>query len=172
MIKAILSILVCSYCVSIFASPVQMVARVGATTPISSYSPGRKQLKSVVRKNTQASENRLFIAKSNLLTEGNVKSRKVSLWNLMQPIFIVGPGRKSFVWLKQNEAYLKKINAVGVIVNVSSHHQYQELNHNFGLSLLPINADALARRLGIHHYPVLITSHFIAQKGDQNVFSS
>ncbi|MGT1662826.1 PFL_4695 family integrating conjugative element protein, partial [Salmonella enterica subsp. enterica serovar Typhimurium] len=56
------------------------------------------------------------------------------------------------------------LNAVGYVVNVASKAAWDDLQHQAnGLELLPVSGSDLAVRLGISHYPVLISEKGLEQ---------
>ena len=59
---------------------------------------------------------------------------------------------------------LQRLRAVGLVVQVDSIAGLEQLRALAkGLTLSPVAADDLAKRLGIRHYPVLITATAIEQ---------
>lgn len=77
----------------------------------------------------------------------------------LTPLFLVGDDDRSRAWLKQRRATLQQLHAVGLVVNVASPEALAALRHLApGLMLSPASGDDLAQRLGLRHYPVLITS--------------
>jgi integrating conjugative element protein (TIGR03765 family) len=104
-----------------------------------------------------------YTEQSKNLTPGKVKSQTVNIKNLHQPIFIIGSDEKSLNWLDKYHSQLKKINAIGFIVNLKNPDEYKKISGKYKLPLFPINGDALADKFNIHHYPVLISQHRIEQ---------
>ncbi|MEN1398766.1 integrating conjugative element protein [Pseudomonas aeruginosa] len=77
----------------------------------------------------------------------------------LTPLFLVGDDDRSRAWLRQQQAALHDIQAVGLVVNVASADALASLRRLApGLMLSPVSGDDLAGRLGIRHYPVLITA--------------
>lgn len=77
----------------------------------------------------------------------------------LTPLFLVGDDDRSRAWLRQRQTALHDIQAVGLVVNVASAEALASLRHLApGLMLSPVSGDDLAGRLGIRHYPVLITA--------------
>ena len=77
----------------------------------------------------------------------------------LTPLFLVGDDDRSRAWLRQRRAALRELRAVGLVVNVASPEALAALRRLApGLTLSPVSADDLAQRLGIRHYPVLITA--------------
>jgi integrating conjugative element protein (TIGR03765 family) len=77
----------------------------------------------------------------------------------LTPLFLVGDDDRSRAWLRQRRAALQELRAVGLVVNVATPEALVALRRLApGLMLSPIAGDDLAQRLGIRHYPVLITA--------------
>ena len=77
----------------------------------------------------------------------------------LTPLFLVGDDDRSRAWLKQRGKDLQALRAVGLVVNVATPEALAALRRLApGLVLLPVSGDDLAQRLGIKHYPVLITA--------------
>jgi integrating conjugative element protein (TIGR03765 family) len=97
------------------------------------------------------------------LTPGEVTRRVIQAPGL-SPIFLVGDDARSRAWLRQRIDTLRKLGAIGLIVNVESSAALDALRRLApGLTLAPTPADDLALRLGLRHYPVLITATGIEQ---------
>ncbi|WP_225422596.1 integrating conjugative element protein [Pseudomonas huaxiensis] len=100
---------------------------------------------------------------SALLTPGPVKARASHMPGL-PAFFLVGDDVRSRSWLKQRLPTLQRLNAVGIVVQVSSTKALKDLRALApGLTLSPASADDLAQRLGLKHYPVLISGSAIEQ---------
>lgn len=97
------------------------------------------------------------------MTPGRVEARSLALAG-MTPVFLVGDDALSRDWLAQRRAELLRINATGLVVNVSDSAALRELQSQVpGLTLLPASASDIARRLQLTHYPVLITDRGLSQ---------
>ena len=80
------------------------------------------------------------------------------------PIFVIGGDQESIEWAKQNSVYLKKINAIGMVTNVGSAQDIQDLEDKTGLSpLIPANMQGLSSLVGTTHYPFLIQDGWVLQ---------
>jgi len=112
---------------------------------------------------TPASEADMLPVRSSKLTPGTVTRRAIEAPGL-RPFFVVGDDELSQTWLRRNTASLLERGAVGLVVNVET---LQALNRLRALvpdvSLSPVSGDDLAERLGLHHYPALITATGIEQ---------
>lgn len=109
------------------------------------------------------SEGHMLPVRSTLLTPGTVENRVIEAPGL-NPLFLVGDDERSRTWLRRHAERLRRLNAVGLVVNVESQTALDALRRlGPGLVLSPVAADDLARRLGIRHYPVLVTATGIEQ---------
>jgi len=109
------------------------------------------------------SEADLLPVRSTLLTPGVVERRVIQAPGL-RPLFLIGDDERSHQWLGQRGDLLRELGAIGLVVNVDSPVALDELRRSAqGLILSPVSADDLAGRLGIRHYPVLITATGIEQ---------
>lgn len=97
------------------------------------------------------------------LTPGNVDAKTLHLPG-MTPIFLIGDDELSRKWLQLRLSSLVQLNALGLVVNVSSESGLDALSKLAGgLKLLPVSGSDLAKRLGLSHYPVLLTEKGIEQ---------
>lgn len=104
-----------------------------------------------------------FPVRSDQLTPGHVQGRVINAPGL-QPLFLVGDDESSKAWLSQRFEQLQHLNAVGLVVNVVSAERFSEVQRwGGGLQMVPAPSNELAQRLGIKHYPLLITATAIQQ---------
>ncbi len=97
------------------------------------------------------------------LTPGRVNARSLRLPG-MQPVFIVGDDDLSRQWLLQRAGDLKRLNAMGFVVNVENVQDLQRLKALLPkVSMAPASGSDLARRLQLTHYPLLLTDSGIVQ---------
>jgi integrating conjugative element protein (TIGR03765 family) len=76
-----------------------------------------------------------------------------------RPVFLVGDDETSHRWLKANQARLKAMGASGLAVQVETAEALARLRARIpGVPLSPVCGDDLAKRLGISHYPALIST--------------
>ncbi|AHG19471.1 hypothetical protein Z042_07450 [Chania multitudinisentens RB-25] len=101
--------------------------------------------------------------RSRVLTPGAVNAHNVDLPG-MAPLFLIGDDELSHRWLAARLSVLQQLGATGLVVNVDSVAAWRALQARApGLTLSPVSGDDLARRLGLAHYPVLITAERIEQ---------
>ena len=102
-------------------------------------------------------------ARTPSLTPGKVTPRAIRSPG-MTPFFLVGNDPLSRAWLRQQADVLRNLDAMGLVVNVDTLDELEQLRDSVpGLTLSPVPADELAGRLGLKHYPVLITATEIRQ---------
>lgn len=76
----------------------------------------------------------------------------------------MGDDEYSQAWLRRRADNLQALGAAGLVVNVETAEDLANLRRLVPcLSLSPVSADELARRLGLNHYPVLVTATGIEQ---------
>lgn len=100
----------------------------------------------------------LLPVRSLRLTPGEEPRRLIHASGLV-PLFLLGDDDRSRTWLRQRRAALQELRAAGLVVNVATPEALAALRRLApDLTLSPISGDDLAKRLGIRHYPVLITA--------------
>lgn len=108
-------------------------------------------------------ETAMLPVRSARLTPGTVARRVIEAPGL-QPFFLVGDDATSQAWLRLHADTLRQRNAWGLVVNVETAQALAQLHAIApGLNLSPMSADDLAERLGLRHYPVLVTATGIEQ---------
>lgn len=109
------------------------------------------------------SEADMLPVRSALLSPGKVERQSMDATGL-RPLFLVGDDELSRNWLHQRAGSLRALGAVGLVVNVESAEGLARLRGMApDLTLSPAFGDDLAQRLGIRHYPVLITATDLEQ---------
>lgn len=97
------------------------------------------------------------------MSPGPVQGRVINAPGL-QPLFLLGDDEASRAWLQEHRQELLQLQAVGLVVNVSGPGRMAEVrNWAPGLQMLPTSGTDIAGRLGLRHYPVLITSTTVQQ---------
>lgn len=113
--------------------------------------------------NAAEAEAAMFPVRSTQLSPGEVQHRVIRAPGL-RPLFLIGGDARSRAWLQQRQAALRELGAVGLVVNLESAAALAQLRRlAAGLTLSPASADDLAQRLGLRHYPVLITPTGVEQ---------
>ncbi|EKY3918124.1 integrating conjugative element protein [Enterobacter hormaechei] len=109
------------------------------------------------------SEADMLPVRSERLSPGDEPRRVIQAPGLT-PVFLIGDDERSRAWLLERKAALNEISAIGLVVNVGSAESLAELRKLAPeLTLSPVSGDDLAQRLGLRHYPVLITASGIEQ---------
>ncbi|ATN36806.1 integrating conjugative element protein (plasmid) [Rhizobium sp. ACO-34A] len=109
------------------------------------------------------SEADMLPVRSERLSPGEEPRRVIQAPGLT-PIFLIGDDNRSRSWLGERGEILRDLNAIGLVVNVETPEALAELRKlTGGLTLSPSSGDDLAGRLGLRHYPVLITATGIEQ---------
>lgn len=113
--------------------------------------------------NAADAEAAMLPVRSTQLSPGKVQRRVIRAPGLTA-LFLIGDDERSRAWLRQRQAALRELQAVGLVVNVESMAALTALRRLApGLTLSPASGDDLAQRLGLRHYPVLITSTGVEQ---------
>ena len=109
-------------------------------------------------------ESDMLPVESESLTPGRIEARPLELPAGITPFFLVGDDELSIAWLEQRGDILRSINAVGLIVNVQNESGLARIrNAAPDLELRPVSGNDLAGRVGLSHYPVLVTPTRIEQ---------
>ena len=113
--------------------------------------------------NAADAEAAMLPVRSTQLSPGEVQRRVIRAPGLTA-LFLIGDDERSRAWLLQRQATLRELQAVGLVVNVESMAALTALRRLApGLTLSPASGDDLAQRLGLRHYPVLITATGVEQ---------
>lgn len=124
-----------------------------SSPPISAPSPGDRTF----------SEADMLPVRSARLSPGDEMRRVIQAPGLT-PAFLIGDDERSRAWLHERRAALHELGAIGLVVNVGSAEALAALRELApDLTLSPVSGDDLAQRLGLRHYPVLITATGIEQ---------
>lgn len=100
---------------------------------------------------------------SHKLAPGTVQPISLELTG-MSPLFLIGTDDFSRHWLSQHYENLLAQQAVGLVVNVATQEELNQLRQLAPhLALLPTPADDLSERLNLSHYPALITETGVSQ---------
>lgn len=112
---------------------------------------------------SQLTEAQLLPVISHKWSVGQVEAKTLNLPGAL-PMFLIGSDDISRQWLADKRSVLTKINAIGLVINVNTVEEMQSLRQIVPeLTLMPAPADTLADRLGIYHYPLLLTAEGISQ---------
>lgn len=101
--------------------------------------------------------------RSRRMSPGHVAPQTLNLPGL-SPIFIVGDDPDSARWLSTSADLLRRLRAVGFVVNVETDDRLRRLRAAApGIQLVPAVIDNFATSIGLTHYPALITPTGIEQ---------
>lgn len=105
----------------------------------------------------------IYPVQSSALSPGKVSKQTINVM-LPRPVFIIGDDGLSKQWLTKHAERLAQLHAQGFVVNVASVKAMHLLQSSYSsLKLLALPADSLNQTLGIKHYPVLISQHYLEQ---------
>ncbi|CAM5374067.1 Integrating conjugative element protein OS=Stutzerimonas stutzeri OX=316 GN=N5C32_23055 PE=4 SV=1 [Stutzerimonas stutzeri] len=112
---------------------------------------------------TPADQAAMLPVRSAKLTPGTVARRVIEAPGL-RPLVVIGDDKASRDWLQRHAGSLHERGAVGLVVNVETAQTLARLRALApGVPLAPVAGDDLAERLGLRHYPALITATGIEQ---------
>ncbi len=112
---------------------------------------------------TSVTEAAMLPVRSLALSPGDVQRQVIRAPGL-RPLFLLGDDPRSRAWLRARLPILRDLGAQGLIVQVETPAALAELRALApGLTLSPVPGDDLAARLGLRHYPVLVTATGIEQ---------
>ncbi|EFA4746334.1 integrating conjugative element protein [Escherichia coli] len=98
------------------------------------------------------------------MSPGEVTPRPLQLPGI-GALFLVGDDAYSRAWLQKNAAALRARHAAGMVVNVDDENGLRTLRELApGVAMAPASGSALARRLQLKSYPVLITDNGLSQE--------
>ena len=112
---------------------------------------------------TPMGEAAMLPVRSAKLTPGTVARRVIEAPGL-RPFVVVGDDEASHAWLRRLATSLRERGAVVLVVNVETEQALARLRALApGVPMAPVAGDDLAERLGLRHYPALITATAIEQ---------
>ncbi len=127
------------------------------------HPPSNQKLRATPNKNHQVYFPRVPVV-TPTMSPGKVFSRSIHHPYLSNPIFIVGYDMISLSWLQEHKEKLKQNHAIGIVVNVKTEQQVNQLQQAAGgIEITPVPGTKVAKQLSLAHYPVLISSTLIEQ---------
>ncbi len=138
--------------------PLTVIYDSGDTLPLEPYLPKRAPQEETTTQDT----NRQLPFKLPITTPsmqpGKVTVTPKALRYLQRPLFLVGSDQKSRNWLAEKREQLIRIGAVGLLVEAKDRQEVEAvLAIAEGLRLVPASAEGFAAKLGLSHYPVLLS---------------
>lgn len=111
----------------------------------------------------RVTEANMLPVRAERISPGMVERRPMNAPGL-RPFFMVGDDDLSKKWLEERSEALSAMGAVGMVVDVETSAALSQLRAIVPtLTLLPTPGDDVAGRLGLDHYPVLVTDKSIEQ---------
>lgn len=124
----------------------------------------KKQVKPIPLVKVPYDERSVLPIVSQRLTPGKVEPRLINANGLIRPFFLVGDDEYSYQWLQNRGDILRRLKAVGLIVNAQNEAALKKIRNLIpDITLLPVSGDDIADRFKLAHYPVLITATGIEQ---------
>ena len=138
--------------------PLTVIYDSGDTLPLEPYLPKRASQEEATTQDT----NRQLPFKLPITTPsmqpGKVTVTPKALRYLQRPLFLVGSDQKSRNWLAEKREQLIHIGAVGLLVEAKDRQEVEAvLAIAEGLRLVPASAEGFATKLGLSHYPILLS---------------
>ncbi|NIB39781.1 integrating conjugative element protein [Pseudomaricurvus alkylphenolicus] len=138
--------------------PLTVIYDSGDTLPLEPYLPKRApQEKTTVQGANRQSPFNLPITTPSM-QPGKVTATPKALRYLQRPLFLVGADQESRNWLVEKREQLIRIGAVGLLVEAKDRQEIEAvLAIAEGLRLVPASAESFATKLGLSHYPILLS---------------
>ena len=157
--RGLFGLLCLLFCLGAHArEPLTVIYDSGDTLPLEPYLPKRAPQE----KATTQDANRQLPFKLSITTPsmqpGKVTVTPKALRYLQRPLFLVGADQKSQDWLVEKREQLIRIGAVGLLVEAKDRQEIEAvLAIAEGLRLVPASAEGFATKLGLSHYPILLS---------------
>ena len=138
--------------------PLTVIYDSGDTLPLEPYLPKRApQEKTTTRDAKRQLPFNLPITTPSM-KPGKVTVTPKELRYLQRPLFLVGADQISRGWLIEKREQLIRIGAVGLLVEAKDRQEIEAvLAIAEGLRLVPASAEGFATKLGLSHYPILLS---------------
>ena len=138
--------------------PLTVIYDSGDTLPLEPYLPKRApQEKTTTRDAKRQLPFNLPITTPSM-KPGKVTVTPKALRYLQRPLFLVGADQISRGWLIEKREQLIRIGAVGLLVEAKDRQEIEAvLAIVEGLRLVPASAEGFATKLGLSHYPILLS---------------
>lgn len=138
--------------------PLTVIYDSGDTLPLEPYLPKRApQEKTTVQDAKRQLPFTLPITTPSM-KPGKVTVTPKALRYLQRPLFLVGSDHASRDWLVKKREQLIRIRAIGLLVEAKDRQEVEAvLAVAKGLRLVPASAESFATKLGLSHYPILLS---------------
>jgi len=157
--RGLIGIMCFLLCVGVDArEPLTVIYDSGDTLPLEPYLPKRAPREEVTlqEKKDQLPFNLPITTPS--MQPGKITVTPKALRYLQRPLFLVGADQVSKDWLAEKREQLARIGAVGLLVEAKDRQEVEAvLKIAEGLRLVPASAEGFATRLGLTHYPILLS---------------
>ena len=129
----------------------------GDTLPITPYLPQRVVQQKANPQQQSALPFQLPITTPSM-QPGTVSPTAIDMRYLQQPLFLVGSDHLSKDWLTKKRDSLIAVGAMGLLIEAKAPEDVETmLALAKGLRLVPASAEDFAVRLGLTHYPILLS---------------
>jgi integrating conjugative element protein (TIGR03765 family) len=130
----------------------------GKTSSIRAYLPDIKPVINNKRNSSQEQSPFTLPITTPSMQPGTVTVEPKKLHYLQRPLFLVGADAFSQRWLFNKRDQLKRIGAVGLLIQAKDMAEVETiLQLADGLQLIPASAEGFAKQVGLSHYPVLLS---------------
>ena len=138
--------------------PLTVIYDSGDTLPLAPYLPKRAPQEQITPQNKKDQLPFKVPITAPSMQPGKAKVTPKALRYLQRPLFLVGADQVSRDWLAQRREQLIELGAVGLLVEAKDRHEVEAvLAIAKGLRLVPASAEGFAAKLGLTHYPVLLS---------------
>jgi integrating conjugative element protein (TIGR03765 family) len=157
--RGLFGLLCLLFCLAAHArEPLTVIYDSGDTLPLEPYLPKRApQEKPTAQDASRQLPFKLPITTPSM-QPGKVTVTPKALRYLQRPLFLVGSDQKSRNWLAKKREQLIRIGAVGLLIEAKDRQEIEAvLGIAEGLRLVPASAEGFATKLGLSHYPILLS---------------
>lgn len=135
----------------------------GLTVDINEYITDVKMGEVKPSKENFIDPKKLFSAEDCEFSYGKVQMHKVDESLKEYSFFMIGKDSNSINWAQQNSNYLKQIKAYGIMGQVASQEEIDNLSKRLGLPFITMSTEGLAAQLGTKYYPYLLHNGWVSQ---------
>lgn len=138
--------------------PLTVIYDSGETLPLAPYLPKRAPKKSLNLHEKAAQSPFQLPITTPSMSPGEVTVTPKSLRYLQRPLFLVGADALSKEWLVEKREQLIQVGAVGLLIEAKDRSEVEDiLVLSEGLRVIPASAEGFAAKLGLTHYPILLS---------------
>ncbi len=157
--RGLFGLLCLLFCLGAHArEPLTVIYDSGDTLPLEPYLPKRAPQEKATTQDASRQLPFKFPITTPSMQPGKVTVTPKVLRYLQRPLFLVGSDQKSRDWLAEKREQLIHIGAVGLLVEAKDRQEVEAvLAIAEGLRLVPASAEGFATKLGLSHYPILLS---------------